>query len=301
MKCPNCDKEVSPEFNVCPWCGYMPKKCNKPEHQDVWLPVEARFCPRCGEPLLDEKARGIETRESNDYPNENLEFDVEGVTFNMMYVKGGSFLMGATSEQGNDGADDEKPIPRVTLSDYYIGETVVTQALWKVVMGDNPSYFKGESLPVESVSWGDCQEFLKELNHKTGKTFRLPTEAEWEYAARGGRKSQCFKYAGNNDVNKVAWFDGNSGGITHPVKQKNANELGLYDMSGNVWEWCQDWYASNYNSSAQANPTGPSTGSLRVLRGGCRISIARGCRLACRNFDASVDRSYYNGFRLVLK
>lgn len=161
MKCPNCDKEVSPEFNVCPWCGYMPKKCNKPEHQDVWLPVEARFCPRCGEPLLDEKARGIETRESNDYPNENLEFDVEGVTFNMMYVKGGSFLMGATSEQGNDGADDEKPIPRVTLSDYYIGETVVTQALWKVVMGDNPSYFKGESLPVESVSWGDCQEFLK--------------------------------------------------------------------------------------------------------------------------------------------
>ena len=301
MKCLNCNKEVSPEFNVCPWCGYKPKKCHNPEHQDVWLPVEARFCPRCGEPLSDEKARGFETRESNDYPNENLEFDVEGVTFNMMYVKGGSFLMGATSEQGNDGTDDEKPIPRVTLSDYYIGETVVTQALWKAVMGDNRSYFKGDNQPVENVSWEDCQGFLKQLNKMTGKTFRLPTEAEWEYAARGGRKSQCFKYAGNNDVNKVAWFDGNSGGRTHPVKQKNANELGLYDMSGNVWEWCQDWYASSYNSSAQVNPTGPSSGSLRVLRGGSWRNFARYCRVAFRYLCTPDYRNYFLGFRLVLQ
>ena len=224
---------------------------------------------------------------------------VKGVSFNMIKVEGGTFTMGATSEQGSDAHSGEKPTHQVTLSDYYIGETEVTQELWKAVMGSNPSNFSGTNLPVEKVSWDDCQIFITKLNQLTGKNFRLPTEAEWEYAARGGQKSRGYKYAGSNTLSDVAWYLDNSGSKTHPVKQKQANELGLYDMSGNVWEWCQDWY-DNYGSAAQTNPTGSSSGFYRVNRGGSCYSIASRCRVASRSNLPSGIRDIDIGFRVVL-
>ena len=184
----------------------------------------------------------------------------------MVKVEGGTFTMGATSEQGSDADSNEKPTHQVTLSDYMICKTEVTQELWQAVMGKNRSRFKGDNLPVENVSWNDCQKFIKKLNSLTGLQFRLPTEAEWEYAARGGNKSKGYKYSGSNDIGSVAWYTSNASG-TKPVATKAPNELGLYDMSGNVWEWCSDWYGS-YSSDSQTNPKGPSSGFGRVNRGG---------------------------------
>ena len=227
-------------------------------------------------------------------------FTVNGISFNMIYVKGGTFTMGATLEQIDDASFHEKPAHQVTLSDYRIGETQVTQKLWQAVMGNNPSCFIGNlQRPVENVSWNECQEFIKKLNQLTHKKFRLPTEAEWEYAARGGNKSRGYKYAGSNTLDDVAWYDGNSGGTTHPVKQKQANELGLYDMSGNVLEWCQDWYG-DYLSSPQTNPAGPSDGDFRVLHGGSWHSLTWYCRVSSRLNFTPTNRCSNLGFRLVL-
>ncbi|MGN0088282.1 MAG: SUMF1/EgtB/PvdO family nonheme iron enzyme [Candidatus Limimorpha sp.] len=229
----------------------------------------------------------------------NQTITVNGVSFEMVYVEGGTFDMGATSEQGSDADSDEKPVHSVTLSGYYIGKCEVTQELWEAVMGSNPSNFKGAQNPVESVSWNDCQEFVSRLNSLTGRTFRLPTEAEWEYAARGGNKSRHYKYSGSNNIFDVAWHDGNSFKKTHAVGTKTANELGIYDMSGNVWEWCSDWYGG-YSAGAQTNPQGPSSGSYRVLRGGSWNYDARDCRVSNRS---SSDPSYSlssSGLRLVL-
>ena len=218
----------------------------------------------------------------------------------MVYVKGGTFTMGATAEQGDYVLDREKPTHSVTLSDYYIGKYEVTQAQWRAVMGSNPSKWEGDNLPVENVSWNDIQEFIKKLNAQTGKKFRLPTEAEWEYAARGGNQSKGYKYSGSNSISEVAWYDGNSGGKTHPVGQKSPNELGIYDMSGNVWEWCQDWYSSSaYSSSSQTNPTGPNSGSHRVLRGGSWDNAASRSRVSDRGNNSPDDRFNRGGFRLV--
>ncbi|MBQ7238672.1 MAG: formylglycine-generating enzyme family protein [Bacteroidales bacterium] len=217
----------------------------------------------------------------------------------MVTVEGGTFTMGATSEQGSDADSDEKPAHSVTLSDYSIGQTEVTQALWKAVMGSNPSYFVGDDLPVEEVTWNDCQEFVRKLNQLTGKTFRLPTEAEWEYAARGGCKSKGYKYSGSNTLGDVAWYTDNSGSKTHEVATKLPNELELYDMIGNVMEWCQDWYGS-YSSNAQTNPAGPSSGLYRVFRGGSWNIKARYCRVSYRNCYTPGDRDNYLGLRLVL-
>ena len=220
----------------------------------------------------------------------------------MVYVEGGTFTMGATSEQGSDAYNDERPAHKVTLSGYSIGQTEVTQELWQAVMGSNPSYFKGAKLPVERVSWNDCQTFITKLNQLTGKKFRLPTEAEWEYAARGGGKnSKGYKYAGSNTVGDVAWYDGNSSSTTHEVATKQPNELGLYDMSGNVWEWCQDRYGSSYySSSPQTNPTGPSSGSYRVLRGGGWNYYAGYCRVSHRSGNYPDNRFSHFGLRLAL-
>ena len=226
-------------------------------------------------------------------------FTANGVSFEMMYVKGGTFTMGATSVQGSDAEYDEKPVHSVTLSSFYICKYEVTQALWQAVMGSNPSFRKGDDLPVESVSWDDCQTFIRKLNALTGKNFRLPTEAEWEFAARGGNHSRGYKYAGSNNIETVAWYDGNSGGKTHVVGTKSPNELGLYDMSGNVWEWCQDWYGS-YSSASQTNPTGASSGSRRVLRGGSWYSIAWYCRSSYRGSIMPDFCDSGNGLRLVL-
>lgn len=211
---------------------------------------------------------------------QNKVFTVNGVSFKMIYVKGGTFRMGS-----NDGHYYwEKPIHQVTLTKgYYIGETEVTQELWTAVMGSNPSYFSGNTqFPVECVSWNDCQTFISKLNELTGETFRLPTEAQWEYAARGGNKSNGFRFSGSDALDDVAWYCDNSSSSTHPVKTKAPNELGIYDMNGNVDEWCYDVFDS-YSYAAQTDPTGPSTGSNRVHRGCSWFDSAEHCRVAYRD------------------
>lgn len=213
------------------------------------------------------------------------EITVDDVTFKMIHVEGGSFEM------------DTNYI--VTLSSYSIGETPVTQDLWQAVMGNNPSYFEGAQRPVESVSWHDCKEFIEKLNQKTGRTFRLPTEAEWEYAARGGKRGKSYDYAGSSKIDEVAWYRYNSGNHTHPVKQKKANELALYDMSGNVWEWCNDWF-DRYKYQSLANPTGPASGLVRVIRGGSWGHDENGCRSKDRNSRTPGCRKSTIGLRLVL-
>ena len=225
---------------------------------------------------------------------------VNGVSFKMIRVDGGTFTMGTTPEQGSsDIYDFGKPTHQVTLSSYYIGETEVTQALWEAVMGSNPSNFKGANRPVENVSLDSCRVFIYKLNSMTGKNFRLPTEAEWEFAARGGNKSQGYKYSGSNTLGNVAWYTDNNGSETHPVKTKSANELGIYDMSGNVLELCQDRWGS-YSSTAQTNPAGPSSGSDRVARGGGWASGAVGCRVS-RRCTISPNFWYdFLGLRLAL-
>jgi formylglycine-generating enzyme required for sulfatase activity len=223
----------------------------------------------------------------------------KGISIEMVKVEAGTFMMGATSEMQNP-YDDEKPVHQVTLTnDYYMGKYEVTQNLWKAVMGRNPSKFKGDDLPVEKVSWDDCQEFISKLNSMTGRKFRLPTEAEWEYAARGGKKSRGYQYSGSSKMSEVAWYTANSGSKTHPVGKKQANELGLYDMTGNVLEWCQDWYGS-YVSSSQTNPTGAFSGFFRVFRGGSWYGNAGNCRSSCRDSYNPGNRNFDLGLRLVL-
>ena len=224
---------------------------------------------------------------------------VKGVSYQMIAVESGTFTMGATAEQGSDAYSNETPTHQVTLSSYYIGKFEVTQELWQAVMGSNPSNNKGSKKPVEQVSWNDCQEFIIKLNSLTCQDFRLPTEAEWEYAARGGNKSMGYKYSGSNNIDDVAWYSNNSNSTTHDVGQKAPNELGLYDMSGNVSEWCSNWY-DIYSSNAQTNPTGSTKGSYRVFRGGSYLKEARNCRLSNRNSSIPDGSSTYLGMRLVL-
>ncbi|MBR1838321.1 MAG: SUMF1/EgtB/PvdO family nonheme iron enzyme, partial [Bacteroidaceae bacterium] len=223
-------------------------------------------------------------------------------------VEGGTFEMGATQGQGqdNEGSDNERPVHQVTLSSFYMGAYEVTQAQYEEIMGDNPSENKGNNRPVENVSWDDCQTFIEMLNARksdfgvpSDMYFRLPTEAEWEYAARGGQKSHDYKYSGSNDVDEVAWNIDNSDYEAHDVGQKKPNELGLYDMSGNVIEWCQDIYGS-YSIDAVTNPTGASTGLNRVGRGGCKGSDSDFCRVAVRDAYEHNFSIASLGFRLVL-
>lgn len=213
----------------------------------------------------------------------------------MVFVEGGTFQMGS-----NSGESHEKPVHSVTLSSFNIGKYEVTQAQWKAVMGNYRSSFPGcDNCPVEQVSWDDVQVYLSKLNSQTGKSYRLPTEAEWEYAAKGGRQSKGYTYSGSNDLGAVAWYNENSGSKTHSVGGKQANELGVYDMSGNVWEWCSDWYGP-YNSYNETNPTGASSGQDRVFRGGSFAYGAPPCRNAIRNYFVPFVRGNNGGFRLVL-
>ncbi len=224
--------------------------------------------------------------------------DVAAISKNMVHVKGGTFMMGA-SDDDEDAYGNEKPAHSVKLSDFYISKYEVTQAQWVEVMGSNPSFFSGDSLPVDRVTWDKVQEFITKLNEMTGKEYRLPTEAEWEYAARGGKKSKGYKYSGSDDIDKVAWYDDNSEGKSHIVGQKKANELGLYDMSGNVYEWCSDGWPSSYTSEAQTNPQGREGGTFRVCRGGSWCNYARGCRVSYRDCYEHGDGLRYVGFRLA--
>ena len=304
MKCPHCGKEHSDSAKFCENTGKeLLKACPWEDCADYGkaiLPMRANFCPICGRPLQRTAEQVMSENHLNTSEPSEQTFNVNGVEFKMIKVEGGTFRMGATSEQGGDPFGFAEPVHSVTLSDYYIGEMEVTQELWQAVMGSNPSWFTGDNQrPVENVSWEDCQEFIKELNRLTGKEFRLPTEAEWEYAARGGKYSRGYTYSGSNDSDEVAWYGDNSGGKPHSVKTKKANELGLYDMSGNVDEWCNDWY-EDYQSYSQTNPTGPSEGERRVLRGGS-WDINDSCvRVSFRSINTPDYRSINRGLRLAL-
>ncbi len=311
MKCPHCGKEHSDSAKFCENTGKeLLKACPWEDCADYGkaiLPMRAKFCPRCGRPLQETTEQSEQT------------FTVNGVEFKMIKVEGGTFSMGATPEQTGDAYDYEEPVHSVTLSDYYMGETEVTQELWQAVMGSNPSHFTGNNQrPVECVTWDDCQKFIKELNRLTGRSFRLPTEAEWEYAARGGKHGEkhTYKYSGSNNPDEVAWYWQNSGDKylsgewdwdkiknnnckTHPVKTKKANKLGLYDMSGNVCEWCNDW-SEDYQSSPQINPKGPAMGGNRVVRGGCWSVSGRYVRVSDRCGSTPCHGSDDLGLRLAL-
>ena len=221
---------------------------------------------------------------------------VTGMVF--VWVEGGCYEMGCGDWTDGCG-DSEYPVHEVCVNGFWMGKYEVTQGQWQQVMGSNPSYFDyGDYFPVEQVSWDDCQEFIDDLNSQRGSVFRLPTEAEWEYAARSGGLEE--KYAGGDDLDRLGWYDANSGDRTHQVGTKVANGLGIYDMSGNVWEWCSDRYDSNYYYiSPPDNPQGPPSGSFRVFRGGSWGNSAQGCRSALRN-RSSPFRFYRIGFRLVL-
>jgi formylglycine-generating enzyme required for sulfatase activity len=222
-----------------------------------------------------------------------------GIT--LVPVDGGSFTMGAASSDL-----DEKPVHQVTVSSFNIMKYEVTQKQWYEVMGSWPAnepsvqYGIGDDYPAYFVSWKDIQDFIVKLNQKTGKTYRLPTEAEWEFAARGGIHSQGFKYSGSNNISEVAVFVGNSVSTTKPVGSKLPNELGIYDMSGNITELCRDWYGA-YTDNTQTNPTGPAEGDARIARGGSWNDGAERCRVTRRdNFNENVRNYPYLGFRLVL-
>lgn len=308
MKCPNinCNADNPQDAKFCCQCGIklsVGKKCPFPDCGKNNLPDMAKFCPDCGRPLgnvslSEELVISVKSKVQNNIPSD------------MILVEGGIFMMGSDT-----GDSDEKPIHFVTLSDFCIGIYPVTQELWRQVMDRNPSYFKGDKLPVENVSWFDCVSFCNTLNRREGfdqfylingesvkllsgkHGYRLPTEAEWEFAARGGNKSKGFYYAGGN-INDVAWYGSNAVKQTHVVGMKNPNELGLYDMSGNVREWCWDW-ANTYPSTSQTNPLGPACGVRRVSRGGSFYFIDNTCRVSSRITYKPSDRSYDLGFRLV--
>ena len=274
------------------------------------------------------KTNDFSSSKTNNTPKITKEtFTVKGISFDMVRVEEGSFIMGAF--------DESEKSHSVHLKSFLIGETEVTQELWIRIMEKNPSKFKNNSNPVERVSWNDCQEFIRKLNQLTGKKFRLPTEAEWEYAARGGNLSQGHRYSGSNNIDDVAWYCNNSGDKRtnvsfsgsnsaeeakkyknnncqpHPVKQKLANELGIYDMSGNVFEWCSDWW-DEYSATTQSNPTGPSNGKFRIFRGGSWFWGAmfqnnaslwfdgESCKVSNRFFATQTNKYPFVGLRLVL-
>lgn len=245
----------------------------------------------------------ITTYSEEEEPNlpKDVTIQVGDVGLRMIYVEGGVFTMGGTDEQGEDVKAYEEPAHPVKLNSYYIGMTEVTQELWETVMGWNYAWnTESNQLPMEDVSWEDCNEFAEVLSERTGKKFRLPTEAEWEYAARGGIKSGNHKYSGSDNIDDVAWYVSNSDDMTHKVGTKNANELGIYDMNGNVWEWCQDWYGE-YSTSSYDNPTGPKTGDFRIYRGGSYKEKAEYNRTSNRSFNRPDFRYGNIGLRVVME
>ena len=277
--------------------GSVKLKASAPSNLQIQLSKEAVAAI----PTVNEVAQQAPSSSSSvSFGGNTISIPVKnGISIDMVKVEAGTFMMGATSEMQYP-RDDEKPVHQVTLTnDYYMGKYEVTQALWKAVMRSNPSNFKGDKLPVDFVSWNDCQEFISKLNCMTGRNFRLPTEAEWEYAARGGKKSCGYQFSGGSNLSDVAWYWYNSKKKTHPVGTKQANELGIYDMSGNVSEWCQDWYDS-YSSSSQINPIGPTNGVRRVIRGGCWGEDQEYYHNLSYRYSATPDFDYFLGLRLAL-
>jgi len=235
--------------------------------------------------------------------NDHVNSSGKGMEIEMVYIEGGTFTMGCTAMKKSDCISDEAPAHRVTLDGFYIGKYEITQLQWRIVMGSDPPdlNFKGcDNCPVERISWNDAMEFIKKLNQLTGRTYRLPTEAEWEYAARGGNKSRSYTYSGSNNADDVAWFIRNCSGKTHNAGLNKPNELGLYDMSGNVWEWCQDWYDETYYTYApETNPVNVQASLYKVLRGGSWIGGAEMLRVSARHRNSPDDRGLYSGLRVV--
>ena len=281
----------------------------------------AEACIRCSQTLVGGKmpTKGVNINLSgnSNYSSQSMSRNQDfietawGINMKMIWVEGGDFLMGCTSEQGGDCGNDEQNVRRVTVDGFYIGMLEVTQSQWEKVIGTSfyqqktkagasSTYGVGPDYPMYYVSWEEAMEFCRILSNKTGRTYTLPTEAQWEYAARGGNKNEGTKYAGSNMIDVVAWYTDNSGGNAHIVGSKRANALGIYDMLGNVWEWCKDWYANPYVSYDTNNPVGPSSGSSRVSRGGSWGSYASGCRVANRSCNSPGNRNSSLGFRVVL-
>ena len=318
MFCKNCGKQIRDGSIFCKYCGtnLAPrisqtevKQAAQPEVKQVMQPEIAQV-ERPVQAPAPPPPSSIRSTNSMPTPPQTP----ASIKIQMVFVQGGTFTMGCTfKEQRSDCNDDEKPAHAVTVSSFNMGKYPVTQALWKAVMGTAMQQHRnksgatasdrgeGDNYPICYVSWDDVQTFLARLNRLTGKAYRLPTEAEWEYAARGGGKSQGFTFSGGNILNDVAWFHENSDNNVHPAGMKNPNELGLYDMNGNVWEWCSDWYDSNYyNSSAISNPKGPLSGSYRVFRGGSWFNDATYCRISARFSDIPSSNSSDVGFRIAL-
>jgi formylglycine-generating enzyme required for sulfatase activity len=260
------------------------------------------YMPQAGKVVVDDPQQPHVVSALLRREGEDRLVTVGSVTFTMIPVKGGTFQMGATKEQTGEARKDEKPVHTVTLDNFQIGETEVSQALWREVMGSNPSTYKGNDLPVTNVTWEDCQEFIKKLNERTGKQFRLPTEAEWEFAARGGTSSKGYMFSGSDEVRSVAWHNRDSNRDRHngpyAIKSKDPNELGIYDMSGNVNEWCQDWFG-DYTADPQTNPQGPATGKEHVYRGGSWWYYGMSCRVSRRNSGVKDVRGVI-GLRLAM-
>ena len=282
----------------------------------------AEACIRCSQTLVGGKMPTRTTTSTtysqggySSYPapaaNQDYVETAWGINMKMIWVEGGDFLMGCTSEQGGDCSSDEQNVRRVTVDGYYIGMLEVTQEQWEKVVGTNiyqqkskaggsSTYGVGPTYPMYYVSWEEAMEFCRLLSQKTGKTYTLPTEAQWEYAARGGKNPDGTKYSGSNMIDVVGWYSDNSGSSAHPCGTKRANSLGIYDMSGNVWEWCKDWYADSYVSYDTNNPVGPSSGSARVFRGGSWYFSASLSRVANRDSSGPGNRGGLLGFRVVL-
>lgn len=339
IKCPGCGNMISDKAIKCPKCGMpVTKYEEKPQHNHIaneapvfseregssnkWLygiiALLLAAIAGCGYWWYSQNhsvEHLLASSETDSHQNEGTEggaindsgeisakqvFQANGVSFTMIGVQGGTFRMGCSKREDSNADSDESPTHSVTLDSYYIGETEVTQELWEAVMDYNPSEFQYDNqLPVEFVSWEDCKEFIRRLNNITQKEFRFPSEAEWEYAARGGHRAISATYAGSNSISAVGWYKGNSNGITHPVKSKSPNTLGIYDMSGNLWEWCQDWQGP-YSSSAANNPTGPDYGSSKILRGGAWNGGPKNCRLSNRDGRTTDYASNRLGLRLAL-
>ncbi|MCD4678683.1 MAG: SUMF1/EgtB/PvdO family nonheme iron enzyme [Desulfobacula sp.] len=287
MECSNCKKEVQSDWKGCPYCGveFQQEKecssCGKP------LDSSWKLCPFCGEKLNGSKSDSSD--EKKDYTNSlGMEF---------VWVPEGCFQMGSNS---SDAAENEQPVHEVCLDGFWMAKHTVTQRQWKQLMGENPSSFKGDDRPVETVSWEDAKDFILKLNQKSDGTYALPSEAQWEYAARSGGKDE--EYSGGWKPDRVAWHESNSGGETHSVGSKEPNGLGIYDMSGNVWEWCEDVYDKEaYSKHSRNNPLVTSGGSYRVGRGGSWCDESWGVRCANRSgFRPSYPGSNL-GFRLIRK
>ncbi len=292
---------MTDRVDKCPDAYGLARYQGCPDTDGDGVPDNEDKCPReKGEPLYDgctspnllESSIPKNSGSRNSMPN------------NMVFVQGGTFTMGCKDGRDSECSKDQKPAHNVTLSDFYIGKYEVTQAEWKKVMGKNPSKFENcENCPVENVSWDDVQEYLKKLNAQNpGKAYRLPTEAEWEYAARGGNQSKAYLYSGSNTLADVGWFTSNSGSKTHSVGELKANELGIFDMSGNIREWCEDDFHEDYKSALSDgrawvdNPRGPN----RVYRGGCWYLDENFCRVFSRSDNKAVYKSHGIGFRVAL-